>query len=92
MAPLGGPRKLLSDDRHLLLQLLTVELFDLPGILEHLGLDKTDRITVVYCEDSPMRSDFEFFENVAVNRGYAVKLFTDADEARRWLNAPVKLS
>ena len=32
--------------------------------------------------------NFRFFENVAVNRGQRVKLFTDIDEARRWLLGP----
>jgi len=91
-APPGRPRKFLSEDRNMLPELSTVELFDLPSILERLGLERSDRIAVVYSPDSPKRSDFEFFENVAYNRGYAVKLFTDPDKARDWLNAPAPAS
>jgi hypothetical protein len=31
---------------------------------------------------------FEFFETVCVNNGYNVKLFIDADAARKWLIEP----
>ena len=34
------------------------------------------------------KSDFEFFEDVALNRGFVVQLFTDPEKARAWLNAP----
>ena len=59
----------------------------MPGILEDLGLRKADRVAVVYSKSSPKRSDFEFFENVAYNRGFSVQLFTDPEKAREWLNA-----
>ena len=68
-------------------QLSTQEIFELPGILEGLGLRKADRVAVVYSTSSPKRSNFEFFEEVARNRGFAVELFTDPEKAREWLNA-----
>ena len=88
VAPPGAVRKFLSDDRHMVPQLSTVELYELPGILEDLGLRRTDRVAVVYSTSSPKRSDFEFFEDVARNRGFTVQLFTDPEKARDWLNAP----
>jgi len=86
-APPDRTRKFLADERRMLPQLSTLEIFDLPGVLEDLGLRKADRVAVVYSKSSPKRSDFEFFENVARNRGFSVQLFTDPDRAREWLNA-----
>jgi hypothetical protein len=86
-APPGRMRKFLADDRRMLPRLSTTEIFDLPGTLEDLGLRKADRVALVYSTSSAKRSDFEFFETVARNRGFAVQLFTDPEKAREWLNA-----
>ena len=39
-APPGKTRKFLADERRMLPQLSTLEVFDLPGVLEDLGLRK----------------------------------------------------
>lgn len=66
----------------------TLELYELPETFSNIfskhGLDlrKMRRALLV-----KMKTDtFSFIENVAVNRGYWVKVFDDEGEAREWLS------
>jgi hypothetical protein len=81
----NGARKIIADDRQMVPQLTTVEIYQLPGVLEGLGLRKTDRVAVVYSDSSPKKADFLFFEDVARNQGFTVQLFTEPLKARAWL-------
>ena len=77
--------RFLIDDREAELRLDTVEIYQLPGILERLGLPRTAKLAVVYTVTSPTAADFKFFETVALNQGFHVRLFTVLDEAIDWL-------
>jgi hypothetical protein len=47
-----------------------------------LGIDRAFRIAVLGAEGNPM---LRFIENVALNRGFQVKAFTEESEAVAWL-------
>lgn len=79
--------KFLVDDREMVPDLSTMELHQLPEVLERLGFGKRDRAAVVYCLSSPKAQDFRFFEDTALNRGFDVRLFTGMDEALGWLRS-----
>ena len=79
--------KFLVDDREMIPDLSTLELYQLPEVLERMGFGKRDRAAVLYCERSPKAEDFRFFENTAINRGFDVRLFTDLDQAVDWLRS-----
>ena len=36
-------------------------------------------------EKKEFKNSYSFFENVAVNRGFALRIFSDPDEAIEWL-------
>lgn len=59
----------------------TLELFDvspnLPCEIRHALLNKVPK---------PIPGDVRFYETVAMNRGQPIKVFTDREEAFRWLN------
>ena len=73
-------QKFLIDDREATLALDTLQLYELPKTLERIGLSKCARVAVVYTVTSPSAQDFQFFETVALNQGYEVKLFTSIDQ------------
>ena len=75
----------LVDDREMIPQLSTLEIHELPDMMERMGLGKHDRVAVVYAESSPKAADFKFFEDTARNRGFDVQLFTDVNPALDWL-------
>ena len=79
--------KFLVDDREMVPELSTMELHQLPDVLEQMGFRKHDRAAVVYCLSSPRAQDFRFFEDTALNRGFDVRLFTGMDEALSWLRS-----
>lgn len=78
-------QKFLIDDREATLALDTLQLYELPKALERIGLSKCAKVAVVYTITSPSAHDFQFFETVAVNQGFDVKLFTSIESALRWL-------
>lgn len=79
--------KFLVDDREMVPDLSTLELYQLPDVLGRMGLGKRDRAAVVYSERAPKAEDFRFFENTAINRGFDVRLFTDLNQAVDWLRS-----
>lgn len=87
LAATSGLRCVLVDCRAARMQLSTMDIYDLPGCLAGLarqhGLDiGTFKRALLVDSRSP---DFEFVENVAVNRGQLVHLFVDEAAARSWL-------
>lgn len=77
--------KYYTDERGMQPELSTVEIHGLPDVLGKMGLEKMDKVAVVYTASSPRAADFRFFETAALNRGYSVRLFTRPDAALRWL-------
>ena len=77
----------LSDYREATMNLSTVEIYEIPGILAgslaSMGVDaqKFKRAIVV----GRSLEDFHFYETVSLNTGQNIKLFLDMDEARKWL-------
>lgn len=79
---------ILSDYREAFFSFSVLELFHLPEkhnlLLESLGknIHALKRALLVSKSDDEMAN---FFEDVAVNRGQNVKVFTDEEEAINWL-------
>ena len=63
-------------------ELRTHDLYALGASSEERGFTRRDRRAAVFSEIS---EDARFFENVAMNRGYGVRCFTDIDAAIDWL-------
>ena len=78
----------LSDYRQVRLKLSTMEIFKVPQIMQaefsslNLWVNRLKR-AVVAAEDL---EDYRFYENAAINRGQHLKVFTDINEAKKWLS------
>ena len=77
----------MADYREVTLKLSTMEIYGLPEITTNafasLGLDILRcRRALVAASDL---NDYSFHENVMVNRGQNVKVFSDIDKAKKWL-------
>ena len=85
-----GSVLLLNDCRQATIRMSTVEIYEVPNALRDIlaanGVDIFSIRRALVAQDD--LENFGFFETVAVNRGQRVKLFTDIDEARRWLLGP----
>jgi len=80
-------RFFLTDYLEVRLELSTLQIYEVPKLLQDtfalLGLDvRLLRRAVVVAEDL---RDYKFYEDVAVNQGQKPKVFTDIDEAKKWL-------
>jgi len=78
----------LSDYREVKLELSTMDIYEVPQLLQDIfasfGLNvRRLRRAVVAAADL---EDYLFYETVAFNRGQYAKVFTDVDEARKWLS------
>ena len=73
---------LLNDLRQAELDMSTVEIYHIPGMLDTTGIDLSWKRAIVAAGDL---KDYRFFETVARNRGYRVRVFTDQDQAMYWL-------
>lgn len=60
----------------------TIGMFDLAAKLGDVGVPRTMPIAAVAAGDL---EDHRFVETVAQNRGWTYKVFTDLEEAERWL-------
>ncbi|MBN1826430.1 MAG: hypothetical protein JW958_09195 [Candidatus Eisenbacteria bacterium] len=64
----------------------TSDLFDLPDKFYPAERNQRDsRIAILEPESSRSSEMVRFFESVCVNRGWAVKVFSDRESAIRWL-------
>jgi hypothetical protein len=84
-ATTDSSQRFLIDDREANLALDTLEIYALPQTLARLGLRRDAMVAVVYTETSPTAADFQFFETVARNQGFRVKVFTAIEPAVQWL-------
>ena len=80
-----GFDKYLLDHRRMQPDVSTAAIYQMPKRLEAVGLTRRLMIALVYDPQATRREDFEFFETVALNQGFTVKLFTDREEALGWL-------
>jgi hypothetical protein len=78
--------KVLVDVRALEGRLETMEAYQIPDKHFPKMRDRSviTRAAIVDLEE--FRNIYKFFENVAVNRGFALRVFSDLDEALEWLN------
>lgn len=81
-----GLKRFLVDDRHLRPVLPTATIHKLPALFCEAGLQKCEPVAIVHAEDAGRHQDWRFFETVAHNQGFNVKLFPDSDQALRWLD------
>ena len=77
----------LSDYREAALDMSTLQIHDLPGVLTNtvnsLGLRPGQfKRAIVVKQSFP---DYHFFETVTLNAGQNIRLFHDRDEAKKWL-------
>jgi len=79
----------LADYTEAILQLSTLEIYELPQIASEAGassgiqLHELKRALVVKDD----LNDYQFFETVTINKGQNAKMFHDIDQAKQWLFA-----
>jgi len=74
--------RILADETALVYRIGTFDLFASAKVLA----ENTPHITQSALVVNPDQvKDAQFFETVAVNRGLDVRMFTDIDQARKWL-------
>jgi hypothetical protein len=61
----------------------TMSIFNLPEVVEIEGIDQSWKRA--YVVDEMDKQHFRFYENVAVNRGHRIEVFTEFDAAINWL-------
>ena len=73
---------LLNDMSQAKIDFSTMEIFDLPKVLDCTGIDRSWKRAIIFSTDF---DDFRFLETRMVNEGQLVKIFQDHDAAIRWL-------
>jgi hypothetical protein len=74
---------MLDDVREVTVALSTIDIFAIPHLADEAGLQKLIRRALVVRDEN---DDFEFLETASVNRGQNLRIFTDIDEAKRWVH------
>ena len=77
-----GCNRILNDMRLAKMTRGTIDIYNMPTTASNEGVEKRCKRALVVSEES---SDFHFLETVFLNQGHNVKMFTDIDEAMRWL-------
>ncbi len=75
-------KKFLNDMTNAEITLSTTEIFTLSKVFEKKGIDMSWRRAIVV---SKQLDDYQFFETVAFNQAYSVRVFTDRAAAKDWL-------
>ena len=75
-------KRLLNDFRNIELACSITEIYSLPQLLDTFGFDRSWKEAILV---SGQFDDFQFLENVASNRGYQIRIFSDRDAALKWL-------
>lgn len=75
---------ILVDDTKMSSDVSTVDIFSFPKLYEEAGLSKHCNIGIVISNRDSGLADFNFFENVSVNRGYNTKIFCNMADAMTW--------
>ncbi|MBN2019056.1 MAG: STAS/SEC14 domain-containing protein [Sedimentisphaerales bacterium] len=87
-----GVFRFLADYRDSELDLSILEIDDLPAILKDIGIGSEDKIAVLFNPESPKKSLFLFFQNVAFLRSLQFRVFPDEDKALAWLKSDPRKS
>lgn len=77
-------KNILLDARGKELCLSTVEIYQLPTVLSEYGIDHNYRHAIL---SDPHQKEYKFFETVAFNRSYRVKVFHEQVPALDWLGS-----
>jgi len=77
-----GCSRILNDMREARLTGNSFNIYNMPKTASQAGIGPRCRRALLVKERT---SDFHFLETVFINQGHIVKLFTDLDEALRWL-------
>ena len=64
------------------------DLHDLPQLYQDRGLQRPVRIAILPPSSERGRKLVDFYETTCANRGWAVKVFTERQEALDWLRRP----
>jgi hypothetical protein len=75
---------IVSDLRGAELDLSTIEIYGLPGLLDRMGFGRPWCGALVVSGDT---EDFKFLETVAYNRGFRLRVFNDIGRAMEWVVA-----
>jgi len=75
----------LVDYSKAVLEMPVFEIFKLPDLLDSLALPRRTKIAIVLPPDPVNMHKFTFFDDVANNRGYKVKLHWEPSQAMAWL-------
>lgn len=62
------------------------DIYALVARFEELGVERTMREALIVPAGTPIEADLSFYETVARNRGYNVRLFHDRASAVAWLS------
>lgn len=74
------------DFSNAVLEMPLVDIYKLPDWFEARSLPRETRIAVVLPPDPVNMHKYTFFDDVATNRGYHVRLFWESTRARDWLH------
>jgi hypothetical protein len=81
----AGFTKYLIDHRQMTPAVSTIGIYGLPEFYQRLGLPRNVSVAILYSLGTQAVADFEFFEAVATNNGYSMRLFTAHEAAMAWL-------
>lgn len=73
---------ILNDWRKVVLQMSTIEIYDIPKLVRNAGVSCSMKRAYLVHEVGIL---YNFFETVSVNQYQQVRLFTDFDNAATWL-------
>ena len=77
--------KFLTEHKDVAPLLPFIELYHLPDVLEKFGFKHHHKVAVVNVASPKLQGDLKFFETVAFNKGFDVRVFPERAEALRWL-------
>ena len=83
----SGVRCFLVDVREASIQISAGDIYSIPAMWDHGGMDRASAMAMLIADDPDMRRDTEFYENTCRNRGWNVQVFDDPDAAAGWLLA-----
>lgn len=65
-----------------------VDVYDLPKHYDEMGASRKNCIALIPSTSVKGMRDAEFYENICVNMGWMVQLFSNYEEAIEWLLSP----
>ena len=75
----------LADYSNAVLEMPTEEIVLLPDLLDELAAPKSTRMAIALPSDPANMHKYTFFDDVATQRGYQVRLFWEPSRAMEWI-------